>query len=154
MDLQLTICRLLVQSYLKNLFVLKIRYNKLVPQIIATQPAIFVGNNFLLILIPVKRIFPIIIVLITISLIGIIVIQISWLDNMILAREEQTKEKLIDISQTVANELAQLKGHNITPKRYPDFEGFALDQSKPYTLGSRLTAEDIKAKIDRVFAAQ
>src|SRR5829696_9250477 len=132
MDLQLTICRLLVQSYLKNLFVLKIRYNKLVPQIIATQPAIFVGNNFLLILLYVKRIFPIIIVLITISLIGIIVIQISWLNNMIVAKEEQTKEKLQDVTQSVANELSQAKGFNITTKPFPSFEEFSLDQSKPH----------------------
>ncbi|HUC81279.1 MAG TPA: HAMP domain-containing sensor histidine kinase [Flavisolibacter sp.] len=99
-----------------------------------------------------KRIFPIIIVLITISLIGIIAIQISWLNNMILAREEQTKEKLQDITQSVANELSQTKGFNITTKPFPDFEGFSLDQSKPYLLGSRLTAADIKAKIDDVFA--
>ena len=70
---------------------------------------------------------------------------------MIVAREEQTKEKLVDVTQSVANDLAQVKGYNITTKPFPDFEGFSLDQMKPYTLGSRLTADDIKKKIDAVF---
>ena len=72
---------------------------------------------------------------------------------MIVAREEQTKEKIVDVTQSVANELAQVKGYNITTKPFPDFEGFSLDQMKPYTLGSRLTADDIKKKIDAVFAS-
>ena len=72
---------------------------------------------------------------------------------MILAREDQTKEKLQDVTQSVANVLSQAKGYNITTKPFPDFEGFSLDQMKPYSLGSRLTADDIKKKIDDVFAA-
>jgi two-component system phosphate regulon sensor histidine kinase PhoR len=71
---------------------------------------------------------------------------------MILAREEQTKEKLQDVTQGVANQLSQAKGYNITTKPFPDFEGFSLDQMKPNTLGSRLTADDIKGKIDAVLA--
>ena len=37
---------------------LKIRYNKLVPQIFEYDPAIFVGNNFLLILLYCEANFP------------------------------------------------------------------------------------------------
>lgn len=99
-----------------------------------------------------KRIFPIIIVLVTISLIGIIFIQISWLNNMLLAKEEQVREKLQDVTEKVANELSQAKGYNITTKPFPGFDEFSLEHQKPYSLGSRLTADDIKAKIDAVFA--
>jgi two-component system, OmpR family, phosphate regulon sensor histidine kinase PhoR len=99
----------------------------------------------------VKRIFPIIIVLITISLIGIILIQKSWLQNMVLAKEEQVREKLRDVTELVANELSQTKGYNITTKPFPDFDGFSLEQLKPNTLSSRLSADDIKARIDAVF---
>ena len=53
-----------------------------------------------------KRIFPIIIVLITISLIGIIFIQISWINNMLLAKEEQVREKLTDITGKIASDLS------------------------------------------------
>ncbi|HET7897549.1 MAG TPA: HAMP domain-containing sensor histidine kinase [Flavisolibacter sp.] len=97
-----------------------------------------------------KRIFPIIIVLITISLIGIIFIQISWINNMLLAKEEQVREKLTDITGKIASDLSQAKGYNITTKPFPGFDEFSIEQ-KPYSLGSRLTADDIKARIDAVF---
>lgn len=99
-----------------------------------------------------KRIFPIIIVLVTISLIGIIFIQISWLNNMLLAKEEQVRDKFRDITQNIASELSQAKGYNITTKSFPGFDEFSIDQ-KPYSLGSRLTADDIKGKIDAVLQA-
>jgi two-component system phosphate regulon sensor histidine kinase PhoR len=124
-----------------------------VPQNKQRLNAIFVWNNFFLILLPVKRIFPIIIFLICISLIGIIFIQISWLNNMLLAREEQVREKLLDLTERVAYELSQAKGYNITTKSFPGFDEFSLDKQKPYSLGSRLTADDIQAKIDAIFAA-
>lgn len=132
---------------------LNIRYNKLVPQITARLPAIFARNNFFLNFPPVKRIFPIIIVLITISLIGIIFIQISWLNNMLLAKEEQVRDKFRDVTQAIASELSQVKGYNITTKPFPGFDEFSIEQ-KPYTLGSRLTTDDIKGKIDAVLQQQ
>jgi two-component system, OmpR family, phosphate regulon sensor histidine kinase PhoR len=128
-------------------------YNKLVPLNFEGQQAIFVWNNFFLILPSVKRIFPIIIFLISVSLIGIIFIQISWLKNMLLAREEQVREKLQDLTEMVASELAQAKGYNITNKAFPGFDEFSLEKQKPYSLGSRLTADDIQAKIDAIFDA-
>ena len=69
---------------------------------------------------------------------------------MVVAKEEQVKEKLQDVTELVANELSQTKGYNITTKPFPDFNEFSLEQ-KPYSLSSRLTSDDIKAKIDAVF---
>jgi two-component system, OmpR family, phosphate regulon sensor histidine kinase PhoR len=123
-----------------------------VPQVKATMSAIFVRNNFFLNLPAVKRIFPIIIVLVTISLIGIIFIQISWINNMLLAKKEQVREKLFSVTEEVAYELSQAKGYNITTKSFPGFDEFSIDQ-KPYSIGSRLTVDDIKAKIDAVLAS-
>jgi two-component system phosphate regulon sensor histidine kinase PhoR len=125
-----------------------------VPQITAQQPAIFALYNFFLIFRAVKRIFPIIIVLVTVSLIGIIFIQISWINNMLLAKEEQVRERFRDVTGKVAAELSHAKGYNITGKSFPGFDEFSLEKQRPYSLGSRLTADDIKAKIDAVFAAQ
>ena len=62
------------------------------------------------------------------------------------------KEKLVDVTKQVASELSQAKGYSITTKPFPDFDEFSLGQ-KPYSISSRLTADDIKAKIDAVFAA-
>jgi two-component system phosphate regulon sensor histidine kinase PhoR len=73
---------------------------------------------------------------------------------MIVAKEEQVREKLRDVTELVANELSQAKGYNITTKPFPGFDEFSLEQTKPYTIGSRLTADDIKAKIDAVLVAQ
>ena len=72
---------------------------------------------------------------------------------MLLAREEQVREKLQDVTERVAFELSQAKGYNITNKSFPGFDEFTLENQKPYSLGSRLTADDIKAKIDAVFAS-
>ena len=52
-----------------------------------------------------KKIFPVIIALITLSLLGIIYVQVSWLRNLALLREEQLKEKLSAVIQTVGEEL-------------------------------------------------
>ncbi len=73
---------------------------------------------------------------------------------MIVAKEEQVREKLRRVTELVANELSQAKGYNITTKPFPGFDEFTLEQTKPYTIGSRLTADDIRAKIDAVLIAQ
>jgi two-component system phosphate regulon sensor histidine kinase PhoR len=92
-------------------------------------------------------------VLVTISLIGIIFIQISWLNNMLLAKEEQVRERFRDVTGKVALDLSQAKGYNITSKVFPGFDEFSLEKQRPYSLGSRLTADDIKARIDAVFSS-
>ena len=131
---------------------LNVRYNKLVPQNSKGPETIFVQNKFFLIFPIVKRIFPIIIVLVTISLIGIIFIQISWFNNMQLAKEEQVRERYRNITEKVSSELSLAKGYNITKRSFPGFDEFSLEQ-KPYSLGSRLTSDDIRDKIDAVLAS-
>jgi len=73
---------------------------------------------------------------------------------MLLAKKEQIQEKVANLTQIVAKELSQTKGFNITTKQFPDFDEFPLEQSKSQSLANRLTADDIKAKIDAVFASQ
>lgn len=53
-----------------------------------------------------KRIFPIIAVLITLSLIGTIFIQVNWIKNLALVKEDIIKQKIYDASKKVANELS------------------------------------------------
>jgi two-component system phosphate regulon sensor histidine kinase PhoR len=71
----------------------------------------------------VKRIFTIIIVLITLSVIGIVILQISWLKNMLLLREDQVLQKVEDVTKMVGDELAQYKGSypGVTNKKFPGF---------------------------------
>ncbi|MEI6946174.1 HAMP domain-containing sensor histidine kinase [Paraflavisolibacter sp. H34] len=103
-----------------------------------------------------KRTFPIIIVLITISLLGIILIQISWLNNMVLLRHEQIEQKIFDATSKVAEELAQYKGLPASPhKVLPGLsEDFSLELARPYNVGQRFTAQEIYDKIKRSFITQ
>ena len=53
-----------------------------------------------------KRIFPLIAILITLSLIGTIFIQVSWIKNLALVKEDIIKQKIYDAAKKVANELS------------------------------------------------
>ena len=104
-----------------------------------------------------KRILPIIIVLITISVLGIILIQISWIKNMHKLQEDQVKQKVNEVTKIVGSELAQYKGSYSTPssKTFPNFNGnFSLELTKPSTVGQRFTTQEIYEKLKLAFASQ
>ncbi|HEU4575975.1 MAG TPA: HAMP domain-containing sensor histidine kinase [Chitinophagaceae bacterium] len=104
-----------------------------------------------------KKIFPVIIVLIGLSLLGIIIIQLSWLNNMVLLRAEQVKHSVEDASKDVAEELAQHKGNyafnkgKLFPNLQPD--DFSVELLKPVTVGQRFTTEEIYKKIQHALFA-
>jgi two-component system phosphate regulon sensor histidine kinase PhoR len=102
-----------------------------------------------------KKTFTIITVLITISLLGIIFIQLSWLKNMILLKQEQIKGKVERAVITVGEELAQYKGNYLNNKVassntiFPD--DFAMELLRPVTIGKRFTAGELNEKIKKAF---
>lgn len=102
-----------------------------------------------------KRIFPIIIVLIALSLIGIILIQVSWLQNMVKLREEQVKLKCIDVTKTVAADLGQYKTVPANPER-----PFLIDEKNPFgfqrplSVYQRFTSKELQLRIQDAFVAQ
>ena len=104
-----------------------------------------------------KRIFTFIIILITISLIGIIVIQVSWLRNMILLKEQQVKEKVEKAVNIVGEELAQYKGsywnNRISQPNSLFPEEFSLELLRPITIGKRFTVAELQEKIHQAFKA-
>lgn len=100
-----------------------------------------------------KRIFTVITVLISLSLIGLILIQVSWINNMVLLRQEQIKHSVEEATKMVGNELAQHKG-GFTPgtaKKGLLRDEFSLDIFKPITIGQRFNLEDIRNRIRRTF---
>ncbi|MGV3657588.1 MAG: sensor histidine kinase [Chitinophagaceae bacterium] len=103
-----------------------------------------------------KRIFPIIIVLITMSLIGIIGIQISWLRNMQLLHQDQVKQKLFNATQNVANQLVQYKGSAVAPNKMPSpfSDNFLMEMARPYNISQRFTTRELYEKIRAEFLAQ
>ena len=102
-----------------------------------------------------KRTFTIITVLITISLLGIIFIQLSWLKNMILLKQEQIKGKVERAVIAVGEELSQYKGSYLSNKLsststiFPD--DFATELLRPITIGRRFTAAELQDKIRKTF---
>jgi two-component system, OmpR family, phosphate regulon sensor histidine kinase PhoR len=101
-----------------------------------------------------KRVFPIIIILITVSLLGIIFIQVSWIRIAAKGREEQLNEKLFTIVQQVGEELVSQKSVAPTLKRkLPNmqFPGDAIDIYKQFSVANRFTEYEIREKIQREF---
>ncbi|MBC9930851.1 sensor histidine kinase [Chitinophaga qingshengii] len=56
-------------------------------------------------MIPLKKIFPVIVVLITLSLLGIIYIQVSWIRNAIAIKKEQLNEQSTKMAGDVQKEM-------------------------------------------------
>ena len=102
-----------------------------------------------------KKILPVIIVLISLSLVGIVIIQLLWINNMILLREEQVRHNVSDASKDVAEELAQHKGNYSagTTKLFPGLQqdDFSVELLKPITVGQRFNAAEIEQKIQKSF---
>lgn len=102
-----------------------------------------------------KKIFPIILVLITLSLLGIIYIQINWLNNMVLLRKDQIDQKVRDIAKQVGEELSQYKGSAPSSgmKPFPDLNNFSLDYPRTYNVSQRFTTQELYDKIKANFVA-
>jgi two-component system, OmpR family, phosphate regulon sensor histidine kinase PhoR len=105
-----------------------------------------------------KRILPVIILLITASLIGIIIIQVSWIKSMLLIKEEQLAEKVTKSMSDVGNELMERKGAlpNIRNPRFrPSFmlpSGQLLSEIlKPPSIARNYTAFEIDEKLRKAF---
>lgn len=104
----------------------------------------------------VKRIFTIITVLITLSLVGIIIMQISWLQNMVLLRKDQIEQNVRQSTTVVGNDLALHKGSYAAGGNRKNFlsETFSLDNFKPSTIGQDLSVEDIQKKLEKEFESR
>ena len=90
------------------------------------------------------------------SLIGIILIQISWIKNMIVVEEKQFSEKVIRATTIVGAELSEFKGNMLSQNNstYPwKQDQFTLDMLRPTTVASRFTAAQINDKIRKAFIA-
>ncbi|MEK7224477.1 MAG: HAMP domain-containing sensor histidine kinase, partial [Bacteroidota bacterium] len=90
-----------------------------------------------------KRIFTIITILISLSLVGIIVIQVSWIKNMMLLKQEQVKHTVQEVTQKVADDLSLHKGSYAAGTNRNLFsEEYNLDFSKPLS-GSAKNIYDV-----------
>jgi two-component system, OmpR family, phosphate regulon sensor histidine kinase PhoR len=98
-----------------------------------------------------KRIFPIITLLIFVSLLGIIFFQIIWIKQALQDKEQQFEKSMAMVTATAANDLAGEKG-NLSPfdnRKNADIL-FPLN-AFPSTIVHRYSREEIRAKIKNAF---
>jgi two-component system phosphate regulon sensor histidine kinase PhoR len=106
-----------------------------------------------------KKIFPIIIVLIILSLTGIIYIQVNWILTMVQNKKEEHQHKLVDAVNYVVQQLQEQRGTTPSPKAIRLRQGplwrptdqFLMELMRPPTIAERFTVEDIHDKIQKAF---
>jgi two-component system phosphate regulon sensor histidine kinase PhoR len=105
-----------------------------------------------------RKIFPVIIVLISLSLIGTIYVQYSWLRTMLVDKHEEFKYKLIRGIDMVGNSLMEQKGTLPSLRSRPSFgwqaEQFKLELMKPPTIAQKFTEQEVAEKLRKAFEDQ
>ena len=100
-----------------------------------------------------KRLFPIITVLIFFSLLGIIFFQILWILQASQTKEQQFEEKMHKVISTAASLLAQDRS-NISPlKRKKGSEVLFSLNNFPVRVAEKYSRDEIADKIQKVFQA-
>lgn len=104
-----------------------------------------------------KKTLPVIIILITLSLFGLILLQASWLKNLLEVKKVQLFTKVNNAGVNVANELSTALRSGIPPVRLmPRKPGFRLgfDLSiinKPFSVTDRFSQTEIYKKLEKAF---
>ncbi len=102
----------------------------------------------------VKKLFSSITVLITLSLIGIIVMQVSWLKNLITLREDQVKQNIDNVYQSLSIELGQRRDQFISSAHNDYnllFPKNVFDPFRSISIGAKLSSEEIDKIVTRAF---
>ncbi|MEO8582690.1 MAG: HAMP domain-containing sensor histidine kinase [Flavitalea sp.] len=100
-----------------------------------------------------KKIFPIIIVLISLSLVGTIYVQYNWLDTMLVNKQEEFRWKVIIALREVGDQLMEQKTPLPTLKNFrkPGFnfpsDQFQSELMRPATVAQKFTAFEIEEKL-------
>ena len=104
-----------------------------------------------------KRIFPVIIVLITLSLLGIIVLQLSWFRDMTVLRQGQLTQRAEEACTEVSIELSKHASAapflKIPRKQNLSLlsDDYAIGYGRPL-LSQHFSTFEIKEKIQKAFA--
>ena len=108
-----------------------------------------------------RKVFPVIIVLISLSLIGTIYVQYNWLQTMLVDKQEELKYKMIRGMDDVGKMLMEQKGTLPSLKNYrtkPNFnwpsEQFQMELMKPPTIAQKFTEFEVDEKLRKAFDNQ
>ncbi|MEO6328630.1 MAG: HAMP domain-containing sensor histidine kinase [Ginsengibacter sp.] len=100
-----------------------------------------------------KKIFPIITVLVFLSLLGIIFFQVLWIRQALEAREQQFEESIKLVTATAGNDLIEEKGKLSPFDRRAKDALFPLNIFPP-TITHKFSRDEIRAKIKNAFQKQ
>ena len=103
-------------------------------------------------MIPLKKIFPVIVVLITLSLLGIIYIQVSWIKSAVLIKQEQLFQRAISMTNDVYNDMMYRRQaaimFKLDGKDPSSISGFTLDINRlpynPPAVSDFFTVQEVK----------
>ncbi|HEX5151567.1 MAG TPA: HAMP domain-containing sensor histidine kinase [Parafilimonas sp.] len=104
-----------------------------------------------------KKVFPIIILLISLSLIGIIIIQINWFKNQLVIQQERFIDRVDKAGVDVAEELSKniMSGGRLKLGKRQGLQLFPDDLSfnivRVPTISDRYTTAEIQEKLSRAF---
>jgi two-component system phosphate regulon sensor histidine kinase PhoR len=103
-----------------------------------------------------KKVFPVIIVLISLSLIGIIVIQVNWFKNQLVIQQERFIDKVDKAGFNVSEELSKQASSNFFNfNKRPGLQTFPENLSfniiRPSTISDRYTTAEIKERLKKAF---
>lgn len=102
-----------------------------------------------------KKIFPVIAVLIALSLIGLIIIQVQWFSNLLVVQSERLKYKIDKAAFSVAESLAKQTqaGRILRLQRNNSFnlipDNLALSLTKPPNIAQQFSDREIYDKLRR-----
>lgn len=104
-----------------------------------------------IIFVPMKKTLPIIVILISLSLFGLIWLQASWLKNLLGVKQSQLIARVNDANGIVADELSKFSyntGNNIRLQRKLPFRlGNEMLRFMRPSISEKFTQEDIKIKL-------
>lgn len=103
-----------------------------------------------------KKILPVIITLIGLSLLGLIILQASWLNNLLVLRRAQIWSKVNIATRQIANDLSNEIFNNNTVKVPRRLQGLNLGGDMfnilhPKTVMEHYSAQEVEEKIKRAF---
>ena len=106
-----------------------------------------------------KKVFPVIIVLISLSLIGIIVIQVNWFKNQLVIQQERFLDRANKAGVDVSSELGKQTSANLFDfNKRPKFGIFPGNLSfnviRPITISDRYSTPEISAKLEKAFVKE
>lgn len=105
-----------------------------------------------------RKIFPVIIVLISLSLIGTIYVQYNWLLTMEAEKQHEFKSRLVKSMGDVANSLMEQKSALPTLKSFRNKPGLSwpseqlrMELMKPPTIAQKFTEFEVQEKLQKSF---